>query len=212
MHKKPKIRFNVRFIGLLIFIWAAGAVRSLAGGCAVTDGSMLPSEDGCMLAFAYNQEGHERLVVLDEKNRRRYEARLDNARMAPFWEGGKVYLLSHSGEIQGFSIKSGKLVSETAEALVPEVVRESAYDRDQRRLYWIRTTFDSHRKISYNLSAMDFPTRKTLWTKRIEDPGLITVLGQYVCVMGLNLVEVYNCETGEKIGGIAAAKAVAPAN
>lgn len=203
-------RLKVRFIGLLILIWAAGSVRGLAGACAVSDASALCSEDGCMLAFSYNQEGDCRLVVLDEQHHRHYEAPLDNARMAPFWEGGKVYVLSVSGEVQGFSIKSGKLVPEKAKALVPEVVAQSAYA--QHRLYCIHTVIDSQRKISHYLSATDFPTRKTLWTKKIEDLGLIRVMDQYVCVMGLNLVQVYNCETGEKIAGIAAAKATAAAS
>jgi len=165
-----------------------------------------------MLAFMYNQEGDHRLVVIDEKDRRRYEAALDNSRMAPFWEGGKVYVVAHSGIMQGFSIGSEKLVAEKEEIISAAVVREIEYVRSQHRLYLIRTGFDDQRWILYELSAIDFPARKTLWTKKIDDPGLLTILNGYVCVTGLKLVEVFNSDTGEKIGTIAAAKSATSAD
>jgi hypothetical protein len=197
---------NVYYLGLLIVICVASSVRTLAGGIAVSDGSKLPSDDGCMLAYMYNQEGDHRLVVIDGKNHRQYEASLDNSRMAPFWEGGKVYVVAHSGMMQGFTISSDKLVAAKEETISAGVVRHMEYVRSQHRLYLIRTGFDDQRKIFYELSAIDFPARKTLWTKRIDDPGLLTILDGYVCVTGLKLVEVFNSETGEKIGTIAAAK------
>lgn len=203
---------TTRYFAFVFVLCAMGTVRATAGNCAVSDGSLLPSEAGCKLAFVYNQEGDHRLVVLDEKNRRRYEAPLDEAKMAPFWEDEKVYVLDVSGSLQEFSISANKLIPGKKENICPAVVRESAYVRSQHRLFVIRTIFDSQRNISYELSAIDFPTRKNLWTKRIDDPGLINVMDQYVCVMGLKLAEVYNSETGEKIGGIAAAKATAVAH
>ncbi|HUJ09526.1 MAG TPA: hypothetical protein VL171_05820 [Verrucomicrobiae bacterium] len=193
-------------LAMVTLICTAGHVSVLAGGCAVSDGSELPSEDGCMLAFMYNQTGNHRLVVIDEKNRRRYEAPLDNAGMAPFWEGGKVYVVGVSGSVQGFAVGKEKLVPEKAEAISEEVVREVAYSRSQHRLYLIQTGFDDHRKIFYELSVIDFPARKTLWTKRIDDTGLLTIMDRYVCVTGLRLVEVFGCDTGEKIGTTTVAK------
>jgi hypothetical protein len=194
-----------------LWVWtsicAAWPLGVLAGGCAVSDGSQLPSDNGCLLAFAYNQAGDERLVVIDEKNDRRYEARLGSPRLAPFWEGGKVYVIATSGSLQGFSIGSGKLVPEKAETISAGVVRTAEYSRGQRRLYLIRTAWDTQQKIFYELVAMDFPARKTLWTKRVDDPGLLRIMEGYVCVAGLKLVEVFNCDTGEKIGGIDATKA-----
>ena len=64
---------NVHALGLSILIFAMGPIRTMGGGCAVSDGSELPSNDGCMLAFVYNQTNDHRLVVIDEKNRHRYK-------------------------------------------------------------------------------------------------------------------------------------------
>jgi len=184
----------------------------MGGGCAVSDGSELPSDDGCMLAFVYNQTDDHRLVVIDEKNRRRYEAPLKQAKQAPFWEGGKVYVVDVSGSVQGFSIGPDRLVAEKVETLSAGVVRATEYVRSQHRLYLIRTGWDDQHKIFYELLAIDFPARKTLWTKRIDDPGLLRITERYVCVMGLKLIQVFNCDTGEKIAGIEAAKAAAAAD
>ena len=203
---------NMCCLWLLTLVSVTWPISAKAGGCAVSDGSKLPSENGCMLAFMYNQEGDHRLVVIDEKDRRRYEAALDNSRMAPFWEGGKVYVVAHSGIMQGFSIRSEKLVAEKEEIISAAVVREIEYVRSQHRLYLIPTGFDDQRRILYELSAIDFPARKTLWTKKIDDPGLLTTLNGYVCVTGLKLVEVFNSDTGAKIGTIAAAKSATSAD
>ena len=162
-----------------------------------------------MLAFVYNQTNDHRLVVIDEKNRRRYEAPLKQAKSAPFWEEGKVYVVDVSGNAQGFSISSDRLVAEKEETISAAVVRTAEYVRSQHRLYLIRTGWDDQHKIFYELLAIDFPARKTLWTKRIDDPGLLRIMERYVCVTGLKLVQVFNCDTGEKIGGIQAAKAAA---
>ena len=81
-------------------------------------------------------------------------------------------------------------------------MRTTEYVRSQHRLYLIRTGWDDQHKIFYELLAIDFPARKTLWTKRIDDPGLLRIMERYVCVTGLKLVQVFNCDTGEKIGGI----------
>lgn len=177
----------------------------------MSDGSELPSNDGCMLAFVYNETNDHRLVVIDEKNRRRYEAPLKEASYAPFWEGGKVYALDLSGSVRGFHIGSDRLVAEKVETISAGVVRTAEYVRIQHRLYLIQTR-DDQQEIFYELLAINFPARKTLWTKRIDDPGLLRVMHPYVCVMGLKLVQVFNCDTGEKIGGIEAAKAAASAD
>jgi hypothetical protein len=184
----------------------------MGGGIAVSYESELPSEDGCLLAFVYNQKDDERLVVVDEKNHRHYEAPLKRGGLEPFWEGGKVYVVDHYGSLQGYTIGSDRLVAEKEETISnisTGVVRHVAYDRGESRLYLIRTRSDDQHKIFYELSAIDFPTRKTLWTKRIDDPGSLTIREPYVCVMGLKLVQVFNCDTGVKIGEIEAAKAVA---
>ena len=203
---------SVHCLGLLILICAAGAVRTMGGVCAVSDGSVLPSDAGCMLAFVYNQTNDHRLVVIDEKNRRRYEAPLDRSRIAPFWEGGKVYVVGHSGSIQGFTIGSDRLIKGKVGTISAAVVFTAEYARSQHHLYLIRTGSDDQQKIFYELLAVDFPARKTLWTKRIDDPGLLRIMDQYVCVTGLTLVQVFNCDTGEKIAGIEAAKAVTSAD
>ncbi len=178
----------------------------------MSDGSMLPSYDGCMLAFVYNQTNAHRLVVIDEKTRRRYEAPLESSRMAPFWEGGKVYVLDRDGSIQGFIVGADRLIPEKVETVTAEVVRTAEYSRSQHRLYLIRTFWDGQRKLLYELSAIDFPARKKLWTKEIDDPGLLRMMEGYVCVTGRNLVQVFNCDTGEKIAGIEAAKAATSAD
>src|SRR5260221_10151548 len=148
-------------IGLSILIYVGGPMRTMGGGCAVSDASKLPSADGCLLAFVYNQDGDDRLIVIDEKNRRRYEAPLNGPRMAPFWEGGKVYVVDHDGSVQGFSIGSDKLVADKEETMLPSVVRDIEYVRSQHRLYLIRTFWDDQRKhFNFELSAIDFPTRK----------------------------------------------------
>ena len=203
---------TVYCLGLSILICAVGSVRIMGGNCAVSDGSELPSDDGCMLAFVYNQTDDHRLVVIDEKNRRRYEAPLEKAKSAPFWEGGKVYVVDVSGSVQGFSIGSDKLVAEKAESISAGVVRTTEYVRSQHRLYLIRTNWDDQHKIFYELSAIDFPVRKVLWTKRIDDPGVLKIIQPYVCVTGLKLVQAFNCDTGEKLGGIEAVKAAASAD
>ena len=203
---------TVCFLGLPTLVCAAWSVSTMAGGMALSEGSELPSHDGCMLAFVYNQTNDHRLVVIDEKHRRRYEASLENSRMAPFWEGGKIYAVAHSGSIQGFSIGADKLIPEKVETISAGVVRTSEYSRSQHRLYLIRTDLDEQRRILYELSAIDFPVRKTLWTKKIDDPGSLTILDEYVCVTGLKLVQLFNGDTGEKIGTIEAAKSAAAAN
>ena len=203
---------NVQCLGLSILIFAAESVRTMGGVCAVSDGSVLPSNDGCMLAFVYNQTNDHRLVVIDEKSRRRYEAPLKQAKTAPFWEGGKVYVLDISGSVQGFSIGSDRLVAEKEETISAGLVRTTEYVRSQSRLYLIRTGWDDQRKIFYELLAINFPARKTLWTKRIDDPGLLRIYDPYVCVVGGKLVQVFNCDTGEKVAGIEAAKAAAAAD
>jgi hypothetical protein len=198
---------TIRFLGLPTLVCAAWSVSAMAGGVAVSDGSELPSHDGCMLAFVYNQTNDHRLVVIDEKLRRRYEAPLENSRMAPFWEGGKIYVVAHSGTIQGFSIGADKLVPEKVETISAGVVRTSEYSRSQHRLYLIRTGYDNEHTVFYDLQAIDFPTRKTLWTKRIDDPGSLRIMDEYVCVTGLKLVQLFNRDTGKKIGTIEAATA-----
>lgn len=198
-------------IGLSILIWALGAARTMGGYCAVSDGSIFPSEDGCKLAFVYNQTNDHRLVVLDEKNRRRYEAPLEEAKSAPFWEGGKVYVMDTSGSLQGFTIGSDSLTAEKPETLSPGVVREIDYVRSQHRLYLIRTKFDDQSKISYEISAVDFPTRKVLWRQQVQSPGPLRMIQSYVCVTGLKQVQVFDCNTGEELGRIDAAKAATTA-
>ena len=213
---------NIHSLSLSILICAVGTVRTMGGNCAVSDGGVLPSDSGCMLAFVYNQENDDRLVVIDEKNRHRYEAPLKNSKQAPFWEGGKVYIVDSSGSLQGFSIGSNKLVAEKEETILSTgLVFTSEYSRTQRRLYLIRASSDAQRKILYELLAIDFPARKTLWTKTIDEPGLLRPYAlsfpslrtytPYVCVVGKKLVQVFNCDTGERIGGIEAAKATAAA-
>ena len=64
----------------------------------------------------------------------------------------------------------------------------------------IRTVWDDKRKFSQELSAMDFPSRKTLWTRRIDDLGKLRVMGPSVCVMGTKLVQVFDFDTGKKMG------------
>jgi hypothetical protein len=150
--------------------------------------------------------------VLDEKNRRRYEAPLEKAKSAPFWEGRKVYVVDTSGSLQGFSIGSNKLIAEKTETVSPGVVRETEYVRSQHRLYLIRSKFNDQRKISYELSAIEFRTRKVLWTKEIVSPGPLTIIQPYVCVTGLEQVQVFNCDTGEKLGFVVAAKAMSDAD
>jgi hypothetical protein len=191
---------NIHWLGISALICAIGLTRAFGGGCAVSDGSELPSEDGCMLAFVYNQSNDHRLVILDEKNRQRYEVPLEDARMAPFWVDGKVYVVAHSGHVQGFRISADKLVAEKEEDLAVGVVREIAYVQIQHRLYLVRTVFDNQHKVFYELSAIDFPVRKTLWTKRIDDPGLLKIMENYICMIGLESVQAFNCDTGEKIG------------
>ncbi|MCP5523646.1 MAG: hypothetical protein H7A46_19070 [Verrucomicrobiales bacterium] len=204
---KPTHVRGCRSVVLLVLIWTAGQVAMEAGNCAVADGSKLRSEDGCMLAFMYNQSDDHRLVVIDEKNRRRYEARMDHGGPAPFWEGGKLYLVDHSGTVQGFTVGEGRLVPGKPETLCPAVVRHVAYSCSQSRLYVIRTVVTQRREFFYELSAIDFPARKTLWTRRIDDPGVITLMG-YGCVTGLGSVEVFDCDTGATIGTIPVAKPV----
>lgn len=178
----------------------------------MSDGSMLPSDDGCMLAFVYNQKDDHRLVVLDEKNRRRYEVPLKQPKQAPFWEGGKVYVLDVSGSVQGFSIVSDRLVAEKEVTVCAGLVRTAEYVRSQHRLYLIRSGYDDQRRVFNELLAIDFPARKTLWTKRIDEGGLLKIYDQHVCVTGGKLVQVFNCDTGEKIAGIEAAKAAESAD
>ena len=187
-------------IGLSILFCLIGLSRAFGGGCAVSDGSMLSSEDGCMLAFVYNQANDHRLVVLDEKNHQHYETPLENSRMAPFWEDGKVYVVAHSGDIQGFQISSNKLVAEKKEVLTPGVVRTIGYHRSKHRLHLVRTFYDEQRQIHYELSAIEFPSRKTLWTKSVDDPGLLQPWDNSVCMIGLESVQVFNSNTGERIG------------
>jgi len=203
---------NMRCWWLLTLISITWPIDARAGGCAVSDGSELPSDDGCMLAFMYNQKGDHRLVVVDGKNHRQYEAPLDNSRLAPFWADGRVYVVDHAGSVQGFSIGTDKLVPGKVETVSTNVVRTAEYSRSQHRLYLISTSYDDQRRILYELSAMDFPTKKTLWTKKIDDPGLLTILDGYVCVIGLKLVEAFNSDTGQKIGTIAAAKSATAAD
>jgi hypothetical protein len=187
-------------IGLSVLFCVIGLTRAFGGGCAVSEGSQLPSEDGCMLAFVYNQADDHRLVVLDEKNHQHYEAPLENSRMAPFWEDGKVYVVAHSGDIQGFQISSNKLVGEKKEVLTQGVLRTIAYARGKHRLYLIRTFFDEQRQIHYELSTIEFPSRKTLWTKSVDDPGLLQPWDNSLCMIGLESVQVFNSDTGERIG------------
>lgn len=193
--------------GLLILTFMALSLRTLAGGCAVSDGSQLPGNDGCMLAFVYNQEGDNQLVVFDGKNLRQYESPLNGTKMAPFWEGGKVYVLDNSGTVQAYRIGANRLIPEKLETLsTNSVVRTEEYSRGQRRLYLICTSWDDQHRIRYELSAMDFPARKTLWSRRIDDPGPLRIMEPYVCMTGLKQVQVFNCDTGKKIGSIAAVK------
>jgi hypothetical protein len=204
---------SVYCLGLSILISALGSVRAIGAGCAVSDGSKLPSDDGCMLAFVYNQTDDHRLVIIDEKNRRRYEAPLKDANCAPFWEGGNVYVVDHSGSVRGFHVGSDRLVPEKEETISARVVREAEYVRSQHRLYLIQTEWNDQQKIFfYELLAIDFPARKTLWSKRIDDPGVLRIMQPYVCMTGLKLVQVFNCDTGEKLGAIEATKAAADAN
>jgi hypothetical protein len=57
---------------------------------------------------------------------------------------------------------------------------------------------------------MDFPTRKTLWTTKIDDPGLLKIYDSYVCLIGEKQVQVFSSSTGNKIGGIEVMKTVVP--
>ncbi|MGD0815979.1 MAG: hypothetical protein ABSA83_20490 [Verrucomicrobiota bacterium] len=166
-----------------------------------------------MLAFVYNQKDDDRLVVIDEQNRRRYEAPLKEASCAPFWEGGKVYVLDLSGTVRGFHIASDKLVAEKEETISAPVIFLAEYSRSQSRLFLIQTRWNDQQKVFFHeLLAMDFPARKALWKRRIDDPGGLKIRQSYVCVTGLKLVQVFNCATGEKLGGIEAAKAAASAD
>jgi hypothetical protein len=200
---------SVPCIALSILICAVGSVRTMGGLIAVSDGSELPSEDGCLLAFAYNQKDDDRLVVIDEKNHRHYEAPMNGAKLAPFWEGGKVYVVDAYGNLQGFTVGSDRLIAgkeETISSISTVAVYGAEYDSAQGRLYLIRIRRGNQHKGFCELVAIDFATRKTLWTKRIDDPGELTIMEPYVCVMGLKLVQVFNCDTGEKLGEIEAVK------
>jgi hypothetical protein len=203
---------NICCLSLLTLISAAWPMSAKAGGCAVSDGSELPTDDGCMLAFVYNQEGDHRLVVLDEKNHRRYEAPLDEPKKAPFWEGGKVYVLAISGRVQGFSIVSDRLVAGKEESLSAGLVLVAEYVRSQHRLYLIRSGYDDQRRVFHELLAIDFLSRKTLWTKPIDEAGLLRIRDSNISVTGEKLVQVFNSDTGEKIGGIETVKAAASAD
>jgi len=191
---------------LPVLLCFCAAETATGGGIAVGDGSELPSENGCMLAFAYNQKGDDRLVVLDEVNRRRYEVPLTSPRKAPFWDGGKVYVVSVDGMMQGFLVSSNNLIGEKEERISSGLILTVVFNREQHRLYLIRSGRDTEFTSSnYELVAINFPARKTLWTKRLDEPGLLTIggiLGPYVCVNGQNLVQVFNCNTGGKLGGI----------
>jgi hypothetical protein len=197
-------------LGLSILISPAWLVSSLAGGCAVSDGSELPSDDGCMLAFVYNQKDDHRLVVLDEKSRRRYEATLQEPKKAPFWEEGKVYVLGTSGTVQSFSLTPSGLVAGKEESLLTGIVRSSKYLRGQHRLYVIRSGYDDQRNPFNELVVIDFPARKTLWTKRLEEAGQLNIYTT-VTVTGENLIQVFDCDTGAKVTKVSTVNA-APAN
>jgi hypothetical protein len=54
------------------------------------------------------------------------------------------------------------------------------------------------------LSALDFPARKTLWSRRIDDPGTLQVTGSCLWVTGLSLVQMFNCDTGKKLAVVKA--------
>jgi len=194
-------------LGLTVLLSAIGLVRTMGGVCMVSDFSKF----GSKVAFVYNGESESRLVVIDEQNRHRYEAPLVDHAMAPFWEAGKVYVIGYSGNMQEFSIGTDKLVPEKDEKITSTgVVRE--YTHSGHRLYLTQTYFDDRRKVFYQLSVIDFPSRKTLWTVKVDDPGLLRVIEPYLCMTGLKLVQVFNCDTGEKIGKIKSAKAVASLN
>jgi hypothetical protein len=164
-----------------------------------------------MLAYVYNQTEDHRLVVIDEKSRHRYEAPLKEANTAPFWEGGRIYSVDVTGVVRGFRIGSDKLVAEKEEAIAEHTVAHIGYDRSQHRLYLIQVEWsDEQKSFFYELSAIDFPARKSLWTKRIDEPGLLRIIRPYVCVTGLRLVQVFNCDSGEKLGEIEVANAPTP--
>jgi hypothetical protein len=197
---------SVRRIGLAILICATASVRTMGGGIMVSDASKLPDKDGCLLAFTYNQKDDDRLVVIDEKNHRYYEAPLKRPKQAPFWEGGKLYVVGHDGSLQGFTIGLDKLVAEKEETITTNVLWTAEYSRSQHRLYLICTYWDKQRTAFHELSAIDFPTRKTLWTTKIDDPGSLTIMESYVCIKGLKLVQAFNCDTGVKLGEIEGAR------
>jgi hypothetical protein len=201
---------GVRCLGLAIVICGLSSLRAMGGACVFSDASSVPSENGCMLAFAYNQQDDCRLVVLDEKNRHRYEAPLKGPSVAPFWEGGKVYILGPDSKVQGFKVGPDRLIADEAETICAGVLRHAEYVRSQHRLYVIQTVWnDQQHAFVYDLMAIDFPARKILWTKRIDDPGLLKVMPPYVCMTGLQRVQAFNCETGEKLGGIEAGQVAA---
>jgi hypothetical protein len=204
---------NLHALGFSLLACVLATGRTMGGACAVSDASEMPSAEGCMLAFTYNQTDDHRLVVIDETNRHRYEAPLKESQYPPFWEDGKVYVVNVSGVLQGFRISSDKLLAEKEETIsAAAIVREIAYNRSQRRLYLIRTGYDNQRNVLYDLLALDFPSRKTIWTKRIDEAGVLRVFEPYICIMGQKLVQVFGCESGAKIAGIEAAKAIASIN
>ena len=203
---------GLAWFGSLTLLCFWGPARAAAGGCAVSDASNLPSAEGCLLAFAYNQKDDDRLVVIDEINHRRYETPLKEPGKPPFWDHGKVFVVHPSGVLQGFQIVSKGLVAEKPETISDGAVFSAEFSGNQHRLYLIRTTWDVRlKKFVHDLLAIDFPTRKPLWTKRIDDPGLLSVMERYVCVMGPKLVQLFDCDTGEKIAGVEAAKATVEA-
>lgn len=190
-----------------ILLFASGFVRAWGGLIAVGDDSERPSDLGCTLAFAYNQKNDVRLVVLDELKRQRYEVSLSEPGKTPFWYDGKLFVIHVSGVMQTFVLSSNQLAEVKQETLTDGIVAWTKFSRSDHRLYIIWTKWNPARKeFQHKLQAIDFPSRKILWTQEIEEFGPMMAMEDYVSVNGLKHVLVFDKETGRLLGLVNAAK------
>jgi hypothetical protein len=186
-----------------ILLFTSGFVRAWGGLIAVDYDSELPSDLGCILAFAYNQKNHERLVVLDEVKRQRYEVSLSEPGKTPFWYDGKLFVIHVSGVMQTFVLSSNQLVEVEQETFTNGVVAWTKFSRSDHRLYIIWTKWNPARKeFQHKLQAIDFPSRNILWTQEIEEFGPMMAMEDYVSVNGLKHVQVFDKETGRLLGTV----------
>lgn len=156
------------------------------------------------ISYIYGAGEERKLVVLFEKDDRRFELPLARAGFTPVSYKEKIFVVDSYGFLNAYSVDASGIHPEKEVVLTTNAVRAVECNPSLGIIFFVETAFSERRTTSsahepvYNLTAYDLNGRERLWSRRLKRPGVIATSGKVVCVISEDEVEVFEAGDGKQ--------------